>query len=100
MLLNSATKSIFSKIYNMKTVVLFCCLLLAVGIAGYGQDTTKKATRPEDQIEKFWFVLLRTGPKTDLDSITKANLFQGHMANINKLYYDGILKVAGPFGKN
>ena len=22
------------------------------------------------------------------------------MANINRLYYDGILKVAGPFGKN
>ena len=34
-------------------------------------------------------------PKEEADKIQA-----GHMANINKLYYDGILKVAGPFGKN
>ena len=64
-----------------------------------GQSDTKPK-RPEDQIEQFWFILLKTGPKQDFDSTTKATLFQGHMANINRLYYDGILKVAGPFGKN
>jgi uncharacterized protein YciI len=61
---------------------------------------TGKSKSPADKIEQYWFVLLKTGPKQDFDSTTKSGLFQGHMANINKLYYDGILKVAGPFGKN
>jgi uncharacterized protein len=60
----------------------------------------KAKPRPEDQIEQYFFVLLKTGPKQDFDSAQKAELFKGHMANINRLYYDGIIKVAGPFGKN
>lgn len=62
--------------------------------------TAKPKPRPEDQIEQYFFVMIKTGPKQDFDSAQKAELFKGHMANINKLYYDGILKVAGPFGKN
>ncbi len=54
----------------------------------------------KDQIRQYWFVLLKTGSKTETDSIARGKLFAGHMANIEKLYYDGILKVAGPFGKN
>lgn len=59
-----------------------------------------KKQKPEDKIEQFWFVMIKTGPNQDMDSVQKAKLFAGHMDNINKLYYDGILKVAGPFGKN
>lgn len=78
---------------------LFSITLLSASYA-FGQNQPEKQKKPEDQIEQYWFILLKTGPKKDLDSTTKAKLFQGHMANINKLYYDGILKVAGPFGKN
>ena len=62
--------------------------------------TVKAKSRPEDQIEQYFFVLLKTGPKQDFDSAQKAELFKGHMANINRLYYEGIIKVAGPFGEN
>lgn len=55
---------------------------------------------PEERIEQYWFIILKTGPKQDFDSSAKAELFEGHMANIKRLYYEGILKVAGPFGKN
>jgi len=78
---------------------LFCGLLLA-SCFGYAQATPGKPKKPEAQIERYWFVLIKTGPKNDFDSTAKAKLFEGHMANINRLYYDGILKVAGPFGKN
>ena len=44
--------------------------------------------------------MIKTGPKKDFDSVARAKLFEGHMANMQRLYYDGILKVAGPFGKN
>lgn len=64
------------------------------------EKKTEKAKSPGEKIEQYWFVVLKTGPKQDFDSAAKAKLFEGHMANINRLYYDGILKVAGPFGKN
>ena len=77
-----------------------CCGLLLASCFGYTQAMPEKPKKPEEQIERYWFVLIKTGPKNDFDSASKAKLFEGHMANINKLYYDGILKVAGPFGKN
>lgn len=60
----------------------------------------QKSKKPEDQITQFWLVMIKTGPKKDFDSTTKAGLFKGHMDNINRLYNEGIIKVAGPFGKN
>ncbi|MGG9970245.1 YciI family protein [Ferruginibacter sp. SUN002] len=82
----------------MKHIVLFSICILIIN-ASFAQK--KKKVRPEDTIEQYWFVMIKTGPKDNAyDSATKAKLFEGHMANINKLYYDGILKVAGPFGKN
>ena len=56
--------------------------------------------KPEKKIEQYWFVMLKTGPKQEPDSAKKARLFDGHMANIIRLYNEGILKVSGPFGKN
>ncbi len=64
------------------------------------KESKQTEKTPAEKIERYWFVLLKTGPKQDLDSTTRTKLFAGHMDNINKLYYDGILKVAGPFGKN
>lgn len=84
----------------MKLIYFLFSFALLTGSRAHGQTQPGKAKKPEDQIEQYWFVLLKTGPKNDFDSIAKVKLFEGHMANINKLYYDGILKVAGPFGKN
>lgn len=84
----------------MKTICFFICGMLLAGLFVFGQENKAKPERPEDQIVQFWFILLKTGPKNDFDSTTRSKLFQGHMANINRLYYNGILKVAGPFGKN
>lgn len=89
------------------SLALICCL--SILSASYAQDKGKSKklkesdsieNRQTPKIEKFWFIMLKTGPKQDFDSVTKAKLFEGHAANIKKLYYDGILKVAGPFGKN
>ena len=83
----------------MKFFFILHCSLLLFAAEITAQDTSKPK-KPQEMVEQYWFVLLKTGLKQDFDSTTKAKLFQGHMANINKLYYDGILKVAGPFGKN
>jgi uncharacterized protein YciI len=57
-----------------------------------------KEKKMEDQIKQYWFVMLLKGPNRDQDSATAAKIQQGHMANINRLYNAGKLKVAGPFG--
>lgn len=86
-----------------KIIMLVCFAVCFIVVQAQNNDsakTAKPAPRAEDQIEQYFFVMIKTGPKQDFDSAAKAELFKGHMANINKLYYDGILKVAGPFGKN
>ncbi|MEO6489789.1 MAG: YciI family protein [Ferruginibacter sp.] len=75
---------------------------LAFTTNNFSQEPGKAAKENSlaDKISLFWFVMIKTGPKQDLDSATKAKLFAGHFANINRLYQDGLLKVAGPYGKN
>lgn len=84
----------------MKNILFLSCLCFVAITHGVAQADATKKKNPGEKIEQYWFVLLKTGAKTDFDSTTRAKLFQGHMANMGKLYEDGILKVAGPFGKN
>jgi uncharacterized protein len=87
----------------MKYALCFYLTICSCLISGncYSQaEKTATEKSPAEKIVQYWFVLLKTGPKQDFDSATRSKLFAGHMENINRLYYDGILKVAGPFGKN
>ena len=58
----------------------------------------KSTAKPGDQIRKYYFVMLKAGTDRSQDSATAVKIQEGHMANINRLYYEGKLKVAGPFG--
>jgi uncharacterized protein YciI len=83
------------------SVAVLYFLFAGISLTANGQQTDSvKKQSPEEQIEQYFFVLIKTGPNQNFDSTQKAKLFQGHMANINRLYYDGIIKAAGPFGKN
>lgn len=42
--------------------------------------------------------MLTKGNNRTPDSATAAKIQEGHVANISRLYKDGKLKVAGPFG--
>jgi uncharacterized protein YciI len=80
--------------FNMKQFLFFSFLIFTTSIS-FAQQ---KQERLEDQIRQYWFVMLMKGPNRTQDSASAAQIQRGHMANINRLYYEGKLKVAGPFG--
>ena len=79
----------------MNKIIYSAIFILVFGFSAGAQD--KPAT---EQIKRYWFVMLMKGENRNHDSLTAANLQKGHMDNISRLYYDGKLKVAGPFGDN
>ena len=80
----------------MKGLLILATILVS-SLAAFCQ---KKDTKPEDQIKQYWFVLLKKGSNRTQDSITAAKIQDAHMANIKRLYAEGKLKVAGPFGED
>ncbi len=78
----------------MKKILCLVLLLLVIQQVQSQNNNTK----PEEQIRKYWFVMLLKGPVRNQDSATAAKIQKGHMDNMDKMYYDGKLKVAGPFG--
>ena len=71
-----------------------------IQVAFSQKDSTTK--KPEEKIKQFWLVVLKTGPKDKeiTDTAQRNKIFAGHFGNMERLYNEGILKVAGPFGKN
>jgi uncharacterized protein len=85
----------------MKHFIILLGCLLVVQFSSFAQNKSKAAkaeAKLENAVKQYWFVLLLKGERRTQDSATAAKIQEGHMANINKLYYEGKLKVAGPFG--
>ena len=78
-------------------MLLFFSLLLMLHQVK-AQNNSEKSKAPEEQIKRYWFVMLLKGPNRNQDSATAATIQKGHLSNMDKMYYDGKLKVAGPFG--
>lgn len=85
----------------MKNAFISIVLLLSfTAISNAQKDSTKSGSEP--RVKQFWMVILKTGLKDKeiTDSIQRKTLFAGHFSNMERLHKEGILKVAGPFGKN
>jgi uncharacterized protein YciI len=81
-----------------RSISLFALLAILQLSVSAQQDSVKAAPK----IKQFWLVVLKTGPqdKVITDSAQRAKIFAGHFSNMERLHKEGILKVAGPFGKN
>ncbi|RKS03554.1 YciI family protein [Flavobacterium sp. 102] len=83
-------------------------LLLLFSFIGFAQETNPefdekiaKSLNADDYgMKTYVFCILKTGSNTTATKEEKAKLFEGHMANINKLAAEGKLVIAGPFMKN
>ncbi len=82
------------KILPLLLLMMVCCF----SFAQTNPATPAKESKPENQIRKYFFVMLIKGPNRSKDSASAAKIQEGHMANMTRLYNDGKLKVAGPFG--
>src|SRR6266496_6473979 len=83
----------------MKKILITIIALIIIFQTAFSQkDST--AQKADFQLRQYWFVMLIAGNNRAQDSAVAAKIQEGHMANITKLYYDGKIKVAGPFGDN
>jgi uncharacterized protein YciI len=83
----------------MRLILLL--LFTACTLTTYSQKkSTPKKAEAEFNLKEYWLVILKSGPTRNQDTVTAAEIQKAHMANINRLYYEGKLKVAGPFGED
>ncbi len=82
-----------------KTIILLSMLVIAItSLSQTTKADTGNTAEPEMQVRQYFFVMLLKGKNRSQDSISAAKIQAGHMANIGRLYNEGKLKVAGPFG--
>ncbi|MGO4905202.1 YciI family protein [Flavobacterium sp. W20_MBD1_R3] len=87
---------------------IFLLVLLCFSTTIFSQENTPtfdenlaKLLNADDYgMKQYVFCLLKTGTNTTATKEETQKLFEGHMANINRLAKVGKLVVAGPFMKN
>ncbi len=52
----------------------------------------------EGEMKQYFLVLLKRGPVRNQDSTTAAEMQKAHLANIDRLYQEGKIDLAGPMG--
>lgn len=100
----------------MRYIVLAFCLLNVFGTAQESvkrlkedartvapvllvKDTPKKEVK-DGEMKQYFLVLLKRGPVRNQDSLTAAELQKGHLVNIERLYKEGKIDIAGPIGSD
>jgi uncharacterized protein YciI len=72
-------------------------LILAVILTGSIFAQTHSEPEKEWEMKQYFMVFLNKGPNRNQDSATAANIQKGHLENIDRLYKEKKLTVAGPF---
>ena len=58
----------------------------------------EKKEENDGEMKQYFLVLLKKGPIRNQDSATAAAIQKGHFANIERLYKEGKIDLAGPMG--
>jgi uncharacterized protein YciI len=92
------------KITSILAILALLSLTAKAQTAGinknYDAKLAKELNADDYGMKKYVLVILKTGSKSDFPKATRDSIFQGHMANINRLADAGKLIVAGPLDKN
>jgi len=82
----------------MKKIILCSIVFFLFAVPQLFSQQKANEKKPGEQIKQYWFVLLKKGNNRTQDSVASIKIQEAHMANITRLYNEGKLKVAGPFG--
>ncbi|MBC7914580.1 MAG: hypothetical protein H7Y07_10730, partial [Pyrinomonadaceae bacterium] len=96
-----------NKFILMKTIILLTLISLFALKASSQTDNPKYNKALADSLggddygmKPYVLVILKTGENKTENKVTIDSLFNGHMANINRLAAEGKLIIAGPLKKN
>ena len=81
----------------MKKILVAFILSMVMSSIVFAQKDSARNTGPE--LKQYWFVLLTKGNNRSQDSATAMKIQMAHLDNIKRLYMEGKIKVAGPFGE-
>lgn len=90
----------------MKLVALLALILLPLVSFSQNENPNYNAEKAKEYggdaygMKSYFFIVLKSGENQSTDKAYRDSAFVGHMANINRLVEEGIMIVAGPFGKN
>lgn len=87
-------------LFTLLTLVSFNAISAQETTSTYDEKLAKSLNADDYGMKQYVFCILKTGKNTTVTKEEQAKLFEGHMANINKLAEEGKLVVAGPFMKN
>ncbi len=80
----------------LRMIFVVVALSLIVAAPSYSAEPSKQADMMKN-MRRYVLVVLKTGPTRVEDKQARAEMFQGHFANMERLAKDGKLSVAGPF---
>lgn len=63
-----------------------------------GHTTTSRLDTMPAEMKQYWLVLLLKGPNRTHDKVTASRIQSAHLANIDKLWKEGKVIMAGPMG--
>jgi len=84
----------------MKIIQSLIIILLLFFISGnlLSQTDSVKTDEVKWEMKVYYFVFLNAvKDRPKIDSLTAMEIQKGHMANLERLYYEGKSKLAGPF---
>ena len=93
-------KNIFMRLICLLFVMLVGLNSFAQNKDQYDSVLAKKTGADANGMKRYVICILKTGPVNVTDSVKRAELFAGHMKNINRLADEGKLVVAGPLVKD
>lgn len=85
---------------NIKIIVIFFVLTISNALLSQtsGDSTDNSSNKVEWEMKMYYFVFLNAvKDRPVIDSAAAMEIQRGHIANLERMYYEGKSKLAGPF---
>lgn len=86
------------KLVKIALLMISVIVLFVGSSAAQGNNDSLKNNEPEFEMKMYYFVFLNSVKNLRvIDSTTAMEIQKGHMANIERMFNEGKLRLAGPF---